>query len=75
MAKHTPVFWHKIADVGMPSEAERVININGNTCDRKFLIRGEYSITTAYAFSDGSGFDTDDHYSDTPQAWAIIKGF
>jgi len=75
MSRTTSVFWHDIDKVGMPPKAERIVAINGNQTDRTFLILGEYSITTGCVFPDGSGFEVDRHYNDTPKAWAVIEGF
>jgi hypothetical protein len=68
----TKVKWHEIATEGMPPKE---IRLYANGVDRTFLVRGEWSIYTAYVYSDGSGFDTPEHNSDTAIAWAVIDGF
>ena len=69
------VKWQEIDKVGIPPKSLRTIDSNGTPVSRTFLLRGEYSITTAYAFDDGSGFMTDNDYSDNITAWAIVDGF
>lgn len=68
----TKVKWHEIAKVGMPPKEVR---LNENGVDRTFLVRGEWSIFTAYLFNDGSGFDSPEYSSDSAVAWAIVDGF
>lgn len=75
MKKSTPVIWHEIKKVGMPTKEDRTMTVGRDELERTFLIRGEYSITAACAFPDGSGFELDEYCYDIPQAWAIIDGF
>lgn len=67
--------WQLISKVGMPSKELREHQVNCNTVERTFLIRGETQIGTATVFKDGSGFDIDDYFWDTVTAWAIAEGF
>lgn len=66
----TRVRWQEIEKVGMPPKELRT---NDSGAPRSFLIRGEWSLSVAYVYSDGSGFDTD--VADTIKAWAVIEGF
>lgn len=68
----TKVQWNTISDVGYPSKEQRFFSTG---LERKFLIKGEYSIELACMFADGSGFDLPEEYMDQPVAWAIIDGF
>lgn len=72
MADFTKVKWHSIEKHGMP---ERGLRFTETGADRRFLIKGEYSLQLGYVFRDGSGFNTDGEMLDTPIAWAIIEGF
>lgn len=69
----TSVNWHEIETEGMPKKSLRTVN---GDIPRIFLIRGEYSITTACMVEQGSAcFDTEPNYCDNIIAWAIIEGF
>jgi hypothetical protein len=73
MVNITNVNWHEIETEGMPEKSLRTVN---GHIPRTFLIRGEYSITTASMIQQGSGcFDTDPSYCDNIIAWAVIDGF
>ena len=65
------VTWHEISEVGMPP---RSLHFTQGEIERVFLLRGEWSIFTGYAYKDGSGFDGGEN-PDTVRAWAIIDGF
>lgn len=65
--------WQSLAKVGMPPKELR--KIEGTEVSRTFLLRGEYSITTAFAYDDGSGFITDELFTDNITDWAIVEGF
>lgn len=65
--------WQSLAKVGMPPKELRTID--GTNVSRTFLLRGEYSITIAYAYDDGSGFMTDELFTDNITDWAIVEGF
>lgn len=66
------IAWNSIEEVGYPPVA---LSKGDFGCDRKFLVRCEYSIETACLFPDRSGFDLPDSSTDTPNAWAVIEGF
>jgi hypothetical protein len=71
----TKVKWNEIEKVGYPGPELRT---NSNGAPRTFLVRGEWSLYTAFVFNDGSGFDTgggDGAPDDAAKAWAIIDGF
>jgi hypothetical protein len=68
----TKVKWQNISKVGMPTKELRFIDENQQV-QRTFLLKGEYSISIGWVFSDGSGFETDS--DDKPLEWAIIEGF
>lgn len=70
--KASTIHWHYLDKVGFPPKE---VKLKANGAPREFLLRGEYSITCAYAFDDGSGFDTDPDYTDHIMAWAIVDGF
>lgn len=70
--KATAPKWYVIAEVGMPPTEVRTNDLG---LDRTFLVRTEFSISTAYVFADGSGFDVDEHIADPVIAWAVIEGF
>lgn len=64
--------WQYLDKVGRPSQDLRV---TASGALRQFLLRGEYSITCAFMFDDGSGFATEADFTDNIVAWAIVEGF
>lgn len=67
------IVWAALGVVGMPAKEVRYTGSPEAPVPRKFLVRGEYSLDTAYVFEDGSGFDT--QMAEPVLAWAIIDGF
>lgn len=67
------VKWVYIEKEGMPPKDVRTIKLGNQCLDRRFLIKGEYSLNVAYM--SGSAFDLPEDETDIPVAWAIIEGF
>lgn len=67
------IHWAYLEKVGMPPREVCFTGSPEALIPRKFLVRGDYEMATAYVLEDGSGFDVD--MAETVTAWAIIEGF
>lgn len=74
--KPSKIKWYNIEANGMPPTELWHVHIGPNKTNRTFLVRCDFSMTTATVFSDGSGFDFDNPYfTETPTDWAFVDNF